>query len=110
MIETRGRNFDANPPPRPSEFEEAAAYDPSLAQQYYITAAWNNATQLPLSYIVGNESFLTVNGITYSNTRLKSGEEYAMFYRVEIVSDNDTVGIDSVLKNTYALQKGMYNL
>ena len=96
MIETRGINFDSDPPD-PSEFGDAIAHDPSLSQSYYITAAWNDATQIPGLYVVGNQSSTTVDGNTYSNARLKSGEEYAILYRVEIVSDNDMVGMASSL-------------
>ena len=102
VIETRLFNFNSRPPD-PSGFNDAAPYDSS--GQYYITAAWNDATQIPSSYTVGNESSTTVDGVAYFNAKLKTGVEYAILYRVEIVSDNDMVGIASSLSVVVSRQQ-----
>ena len=46
---------------------------------------------MPQSFVIGDETTTEVNGITYVNGRLRQGRQYAVFYRVEIVSNNAAV-------------------
>ena len=78
--------------PNQSMFEDAGPYDAQdLEQTYYITAAWSDAASVPTSFIIGNGSTTEVLGDTYLNARLASGTEYAVFYRVQIESDDGSV-------------------
>ena len=73
-------------------FDDAGPYDAQDDDQtYYITAAWGSASEVPSSLVVGDESTTVVNGETYLNARLRSNTEYAIFYRVEVMSDTNEV-------------------
>ena len=100
VVDTRQaeRNFTDNPPidfmdnpPDQSRFNDAKPYDETVRQPYYITAAWSDPSLVPQFFVIGDETTTAVNGITYVNGPLRQGTQYAIFYRVETVSDNAEV-------------------
>ena len=78
-------------PPDQSQFNDAERYDETGRQPYYITAAWSDPSLVPQFFVIGDETTTEVNGITYVNGPLRQGTQYAIFYRVETVSDNAEV-------------------
>ena len=92
VVDTRQVQRDfLESPPDASQFDDAPRFDETERQPYYITAAWDDSTAVPSSFIIGNESTTVVDGTTYVNGRLRQGRQYAVFYRIEIVSDNAEV-------------------
>ena len=92
VVDTRQVQRDfLESPPNSSQFDDAGPFDENLHQTYYITAAWDNSSSVPSSFLIGDESTTEVNGTTYVNGRLRQGRQYAVFYRIEIVSDNAEV-------------------
>ena len=93
VVDTRGVVFTNDPlqDPDPSNFSGATFYKREANQQYYITAAWSDASMVPLDFIVGDETSTVVDGDVYFNARLGNDREYAIFVRIDIVSDNDQV-------------------
>ena len=83
-------DFMVNPPDQ-SRFDDARRFDDTVRQPYYITAAWSDPSLVPPSFVIGDETTTEVNGITYENGPLRQGTQYAIFYRVETVSDNAEV-------------------
>ena len=58
------------------------------ADQPYVAAAWNNVQNVPDTFLIGDGTQTTVDGVTYTNVALGSNTQYAALVRVEIVSDN----------------------
>ena len=79
--------------PDPAMFSNAGPYIANARprQRSYITAAWSDANMVPPNFVVGDERITMVDGVTYFNAMLGDDREYAIFVRVEIVSDNDQV-------------------
>ena len=93
VVDTRGVVFTNDPlqVPDPSVFANATFYEREANQQYYITAAWSDASMVPLDFVVGDETSTMIDGVEYFNARLGNDREYAIFVRIDIVSDNDQV-------------------
>ena len=85
--------FDRENPPDPSQYENAKPYNSTAvpAQQYYITAAWDDPDRVPSSFVVGNGSQTMIGTTLYVNARLSSNTEYAYLVQVKIRSDTNEV-------------------
>ncbi len=103
MVQTR-ENFQLNDqgeldPVGTSTFSDAGPYNATSVpeQTYYVTAAWDDPDRVPFGYIVGNESSTEVGGVTYLNARLRPSTEYAIFFRIRLMSDTDEVSTYSAI-------------
>lgn len=92
VVDTRlvQRDFLDNPPST-TQFGDAPLFDETERQEYYVAAAWDDSNAVPPFFVIGDESRTVANGITYVNGRLRQGTQYAVFYRIETVSDNAEV-------------------
>ena len=92
VVDTSVLDDFTNNPPDPSTFHDAGPYNVLRGwTAFHITAAWNRASEVPSPLVVDNRSMTMVNGETYFNARLQPNREYAIFYRVEVMSDTNEV-------------------
>ena len=86
----------------PENYTENRPFSSDLPNQYYVTAAWDaaNLSSVPEVFTVGAEDIYIAlppdrNGKeTYTNARLRSNTNYAIFVRYDI--ENDNIGATEV--------------
>ena len=54
----------------------------------YITAAWDNSSEIPSQFTVGDETITVANGIGYYNAPLNLEKGYGFLVKVQVASDN----------------------
>ena len=83
-------------------YTENRPFSPTLPTQYYVTAAWDadNLSSIPEVFTVGTGMRYTAlppdrsGKVTYTNVRLRSNTNYAIFVRYDI--ENDNIGATEV--------------
>ena len=54
----------------------------------YITAAWDNSTEIPSQFTVGDGIITVANDVGYLNAPLSPERVYGFLIKVQVVSDN----------------------
>ena len=54
----------------------------------YIAAAWDNFSEIPSQFTVGDETVTVANGVGYYNAPLSPEREYGFLVKVQVASDS----------------------
>ena len=54
----------------------------------YITAAWDNCSEIPSQFTVGDGTVTVANGVGYYNAHLSPERKYGFLVKVQVASDS----------------------
>ena len=94
-----------------SNYLDAQPYVDDLSVNYYITAAWDESViqDVPDTFVVGDLSTTTADGVQYTNGPLDSNTRYGVFIRYEIDSDESNDPL-STYSDAVIVQTGLSHL
>ena len=88
-------SFNRDSPPDVGDYLDAMPYnsDAEPPQQFYITAAWEDPTEVPRTFTIGDGTITKARDTTYENVGLSSDTDYAYIVRFDIMSNTNEVSL-----------------